>query len=127
MKRLVSALTLVLAVVVLSSCAYFPTTVKNEKIIANFHRRMKKEKTAPKKVGNPNIKFYVNIIDQRKDELKNAYTGKLDIYGIVTAHIYAENLDQTIKYTTEYTLRQAGWGVTENPNEANYIITIKVY
>ena len=126
MKRFVSVLTLVLAVVVLSSCAYFPSTIKNEKIIADFHRRLKKEKTAPEKVGNPNIKFYVNIIDQRKGELKNAFTGKLDFYGIVTAHYYAKNLNQTIKYDTEYTLKQAGWGVTENPDKANYVITIKV-
>ena len=126
MRKLVSVLVLVLAVVVVSSCAYFPTTVKNKEILANFHKRVSKLKLNVNKVGNPNIRFYVNILDQRKGELKNAFTLKMGPYGINVAHVYAENLDQTIKYVTEYALKQAGWGVAESPDGANYVMTVRV-
>ncbi len=126
MRRLVSALTLVLAVVVLSSCAYFPKTVKNEEIIANFHKRIKKAKLNISRTGNPNIKFYVNILDQRKGELKNAFTVRIGFGGIALGHVYAENLVQTVKYVTEYALKQTGWGVAENPDGANYVMTVKL-
>lgn len=126
MRKLVSVLVLVLAMVVVSSCAYFPTTVKNKEILANFHERVSKLKLNVNKVGNPNIRFYVNILDQRKGELKNAFTLKTGLYGIGLAHVYAENLDQTIKYVTEYALKQAGWGVAESPDGANYVMTVRV-
>ncbi len=126
MRRLISVLTLVFVVAVLSSCTYFPKTVKNKDIIADFHRRLTKAKINVSRTGNPSIKFYVNILDQRKGELKNAFTVRPGFGGIALGHVYAENLVQTVKYVTEYALKQTGWGVAENPDEANYVMTVRL-
>jgi len=125
MRKVALLLAIPIIAVILSSCTFVTTRVKDSYIQKEYIDKVKVPEKY--KVGTKEIKFYVDkVVDSRKTK----HVWRKGWYGIpIGAPVKVNNLTETVKTITERALTATGWGVIlnkENVVNPDYYINIEI-
>ena len=122
MRKVALLLVIPIIAVILSSCTFVGTRVKDSYI---QHEYIDKVKVAKKyKVGTKEIKFYV---DKAVDSRKTKHVWRKPLYSMpVGAPIKIDNITKTLREATEKALVNTGWNITENKELSDYTIDLNL-
>ena len=120
MRKVALLLVIPIIAVILSSCTFVTTRVKDSYIQKEYIDKVKVPEKY--KVGTKEIKFYVDkVVDSRKTK----HIARKGWYGIpIGAPIKMDNTTKTLRITVKKALLKTGWGVTDTKENADYLVDL---
>jgi len=120
MRKVALLLVIPIIAVILSSCTFVTTRVKDSYIQKEYIDKVKVPEKY--KVGTKEIKFYV---DKVMDSRKTKHVWRKGWANLpIGAPVEINNFTETIKHATLKALANTGWGVDEN--NPNYLVCVDI-
>ena len=120
MRKIALLLAIPIIAVILSSCTFVTTRVKDSYIQKEYIDKVKVPEKY--KVGTKEIKFYVDkVVDSRKTK----HVWRKQLYGMpVGAPIKISNVPETVKNVTIRALKNTGWGIGNKKEKSDFFVTV---